>query len=115
MVNFIADNKSSLENNIALQTIKDFFQMNLVDFQIISEIDYGSQYDGFCIVFGNEKIKATFRSSWQGLDYEILKGDSSIKLSDFDSEFKNILACSKTNLNFTLSVFKQFVDAESPI
>ncbi len=82
--------------------------MNLIDFKLITEIDYESQYKGFCIEFNNGKINIIFRNSWQGLDYEILKDDNSIKLSDFDNQFKNILSCSKTNLVCTMSVFKRF-------
>lgn len=113
MVNFIADNKSSLESSNALHRVKNFFNAKLVNFNLISEVDYGNQYDGFCIVYNNGKINVTFRSSWQGLDYEILMNGATIMLSDFDSEFRNIIACSESNLDFTLSVFKRFVDEKS--
>lgn len=83
MVNFVSDNTSMLENNIAIKLINDFFKNNLNQFKLIEFFDSENQYNGFYIRYGRENIQITLRNSWQGLDCEIFIENNLFLLSHF--------------------------------
>lgn len=115
MVNFVADNKTSLENKEALLKIKKFFYEELPNFELSEEFDSESNYNGFRIQYVNKGNIIVLSSSWRGMEHEILINDKVFSLLNFEPQMREILSCSITNLNFTLVVLKRFIDEQNTI
>lgn len=115
MVNFVVDNKTPLENKDALLQIKNFFCRELPYFELSEEFDGDNNYNGFRIQYEKKEGIIVLSSSWRGMEHEIVIDGKVFSLLNFEPQMRDILSCSETNLNFTLSVLKRFIDEQSLI
>lgn len=110
MVNSLIDNQFPIDNDKALNLIKDFFNRELTHFSLIESYNKGNYY-GFGIKYKYKNIEINLYSPKGGLDYEIFVDDKQYPLSNHDERLKEIYVCSEKNLKYTLSVFKQFINS----
>lgn len=112
MVNNVYDFKNGLE---AQNYLKQLLVLQFPEFKVIkiSEVDIlTSKFGYFDISLLYKDVHFKIKCERGVLHYNCEIDNQKIGLHHFDQEMNDVLAFSKTNLEYTLSVFKRFVDSQ---
>lgn len=112
MVDEIIDNKSPIDNDKALDLIKNYFKTELPEFQLIESFNKGN-YFGFGLKYKSKTMEVNFASPRGGLEYEIFVEGNQHSLLSYEPKLRQVYICSDKNLRFLLSVVKQFYNEKS--
>lgn len=117
MVEKLIDNKYDFENaELAFVFMKENIEICFPDFFIIdssfslSSNGSYSRFGFFYFVYHRNDIEFKLECERGVLLHEIKINDSVSRLHSYEHRMKDVLACSKKNIVFTLSVLKRWID-----
>lgn len=91
------------ESNI--QTVKDFFKKNLLQFHLLSEACHGPNWE---VRFANDEIEVKI-SGDIGFSIELFINNSKYDLWQFDRSVNKAMETNKENILYQLNILKKFL------
>lgn len=118
MVNRLINNRIDFQDaNEAFQYLKDTLKLDYPSFIITSESFNAvsvSKFGLFEIWLEYNGVQFKIGCERGVLLHQVNKGKEELRLHHFDKGMNDVLAFSRKNIQYTISVFKRFVEEQSP-